>query len=129
MEREVMFRGLTTDYDNNGFVYGSLAVMNKNKDFFIIPIGMTTGSLGFYKVTPESVGEFTGLKDKNGNPIYEGDILSIQEDMQGHLIDVMVWDNEFQFHIKNNFDNSQSDFDQYDAEIIGNIHQNPELLK
>ena len=67
MSREIKFRGLRTD--GKGWVYGDL--MTK----YIHHKGLTIveGGCVYYEVTPESVGQFTGLKDKNGVEIYEGD--------------------------------------------------------
>jgi len=69
--------------------------------------------------------QYTGLKDRNGKDIYEGDIVFFHDE---GITDVIVWDNDFQFHAENNLDNCQSDFDQHDTEIMGNIYANPELI-
>lgn len=78
--------------------------------------------------------QFTGLHDKNGKEIYEGDILSISN---GKAVGVVEFQNA-QFHlnyIKDEFRNwSKSKFlDEYSSshsqEVIGNIYENPELLE
>ena len=72
--------------------------------------------------------QYTGLKDKNGKEIYEGDIVYIiPEDETG----VIEWDNESARYIVI-YDNIITDFDNWygkDLEVIGNIYDNPELLE
>lgn len=72
-------------------------------------------------------GRYTGLHDKNGDEIYEGDIVYVIPEDEGAII---KWDNESaKFAIK--FDGYIADFDCYfgkDLEVIGNIYDNKELL-
>jgi len=72
--------------------------------------------------------QYTGLKDKNGNPIYEGDIL---KGINGVIGQVIFNDGAFLFSVDmmplvdfTNYSNTEKW-----AEIIGNIYENPELLK
>ena len=75
--------------------------------------------------------QFTGLKDKNGKEIWEGDIIAvIQHDLGGwsvHVRYVVEWD-EYKFRL---FSTHTSESMSYcdEAEIIGNICENPELLE
>ena len=67
----------------------------------------------------KTIMQYTGLKDKNGKEIYEGDILG-WDDKSGYLW-VVIWETMF--------DHSRWDASHSEAEIIGNIHENPELIK
>ena len=69
--------------------------------------------------------QYTGLKDKNGKEIYEGDIVR-------HATDEGVYKVIFEdggFYVKNLFEYDFQTINEYPLEIIGNIYENPELLK
>lgn len=79
--------------------------------------------------------QYTGLKDKNGVEIYEGDIVSIM-DCEPSLYKICYWDNNFKWAVEytgKDKTNWQSDnleeFSSEDFEILGNIYENPELLE
>lgn len=87
-----------------------------------------------YDVDPETVGQFTGLYDKDGKEIYEGDII-ISEELKHTCHYVRYMESEAMFVamiIGSPLDEycgiRQSWIDKFSKKIIGNIHDNPELL-
>ncbi len=127
--REIKFRGLTLtgqsgSYQQGGqWVYGFYCV--NRFDEHTIFIEADNGKGYAHAVRPESVGQFTGLKDKNGKEIYEGDVLQFNARFHEETKTPPVLDKvEF---IQGQF--LPRPYKGEDVEIIGNIYQNPELLK
>ena len=159
--REVIFRGKRTD--NGKWECGDLLSPN---EFNAIPHIVYIAYLNEYgdigeistPVIPETVGQFTGLTDKNGKRIFEGDIFKFDDEVWessytscGTEYDSFAVENygvvgfdediaRFDF-IKYKFsensveadlhENHTIDFSEFvcELEVIGNIHDNPELLK
>ena len=138
--REYLFRGKRKD--NREWIYGSLIIDN-NKYYITVQINypMPTDkytvytddySVMMYEVDPETVGQYTGLKDKNGIKIYEEDIVIDRED---EVIGKIVWNKEeasFYFSIlfeKGTYEEEKLNDWVDEIEVIGNIYDNPELLK
>lgn len=74
--------------------------------------------------------QFTGLKDKNGKEIYEGDILREHKDKRCKpMIAVVEWDEYTTgFSFEGHWDYGDLDTNWNETEVIGNIYENPELL-
>lgn len=141
---EIKFRGKKVD--NDEWVYGNLVHSTDaidNYEYLIIPINnsdMYTDEkdLGFeqwYKVIPETIGQFTGLYDKTDREIYEGDIISTDLSRPYLIVEFRNGCFVYQCH-----DSGTTYYDimmplEADPEtfkynvIIGNIYENPELLK
>lgn len=108
--RTIEFRGKRID--GEGWVYGYVdATMYKD----IVVIHTETGTFG---VDPETVGQFTGLYDKNDNEIYEGDIVSIEA-----INKVVEWNSERACWDAGG-ENRIELYAFYYCEVIGNIHDN-----
>lgn len=125
--REIKFRGKRVD--NGKWVYGGLFI-NSNIAFIIEEIFMN--EVVTAEVIPETVGQFTGLKDKNGKEIYEGDICLI-DDIQFDEDELfkIEWDDEMATFTLSS-EAITVTFDVIYAkqlEIVYNIHDNPELLE
>ena len=118
---EYKFRGY--DIIGNKWVYGDLTHNQKVTKIGLEPRVMVGG----YEIDPDSVGLFTGLYDKKGNSIYEGDIFVL--DNLGPLWDkktvAIEWD-EFALRFDLGGFNIRLCID---TEIIGNVYQNQELIE
>lgn len=125
MERKIAFRG--KNRYRKEWLYGNLV---QYKD----------GSYGIdgVPVDPDTVGQFTGLLDKNGKEIYEGDIITVR----GRYPRVVLWDkmmwalmpteyyHDEVFWVMNLQHPGVDWWEEFadEFEIIGNIHDNPSLI-
>ena len=81
-----------------------------------------------YAVIPETVGQYTGLKDKNGKKIFEGDAVWFSDEKERGVVCFDEIDACFSVR----FDTFDATFDHLysnELEIIGNVHDNPELME
>lgn len=127
MQREIKFRGFSKRFRPNEWFYGDL--VNYRSEKYILPEGQDVWDIigDGVEVHSESVGQFTGLKDKNGKEIYEGDILKSSP----YSIGAVLFRNGV-FLSEENRDGEPFYYPAFHfsiSEIIGNIYENPELLK
>lgn len=119
--REILFRGKRKK--DGKWVYGNYAVTDNNgKRHFVFQ-----NKAFEFDVDPETVGQYTGLTDKNGTKIFEGDIVTMPKYGGGRHKSV-VYFRKGKFAV----DGSNYGFNDIcpkNMEVIGNIHDNPELLE
>ncbi|WP_352426943.1 YopX family protein [Bacillus sp. FSL K6-2865] len=143
--REIKFRGMGI---NGEWYYGNLSIIKqKIKSMGIDPGSYISNKAGVpfaYKVRSETVGQYTGLKDKNGRKIYEGDVVRNHRDNSNELLEVL-WQEEVVEHASDGiywtkevpgfrFKRTKRGLPtvfvaHVDLEVIGNIYQDPELLE
>lgn len=169
--REIKFRGKSKNV--NEWCYGTYIFTddNRNNPFRTGPFkeshrivfwcsgDWNMGGWVDEEVIPETIGQYTGLKDKNGKEIYEGDVLHIKQyenngyrlfgtdvsfpncftldECKGKLLregNELVYFSEGcmcvgDMFISALFGDMRYSFPLFELEIIGNIHDNPELIK
>ena len=125
-----LIKSMYSDNCKNGFIYGSL-IVGHGKYYICVTALCQVNSLvnngrtTIFEVFPETVGEYTGLKDKHGKMIFEGDIVLLKSDEEPYQVAFdeccfQVYSHSV-CYVMDNFYNR-------DIEVIGNIYDNPELL-
>lgn len=127
MNNRYLFRGKRVD--NGEWIYGNFCCGNERQTLHdsIFVYDCETQSFENYDIIPETVGQCTGLKDKNGKLIFEGDICKHRSNCSGKFVISVVsyTDGHFLALV-----NEHSGFELSEKlEIIGNIHDNTELLE
>ncbi len=125
--REILFRGKRID--DGVWVYGHY-VHQYDEDMIYLPDGIDKhGGFDCYKIVPETVGQFTGLTDMNGEKIFEGDVIETYSRKY-----VVTFSEErggyFPFACDDGCGCCSDEVeDSFRSKIIGNIHDNPESFK
>lgn len=129
--REILFRGKRKD--NGEWICGDLLQDVESGICAIVSYVNLGGNIHdlsescIFAVIPETVGQYTGLTDKNGVKIFEGDIVQAFD-----YIYVIMWDSvRAMFYLRDPISRVSADFYNYfasDLIVIGNIYDNPELL-
>ena len=120
--REILFRGKRID--NGEWVYGQYVYLlnARTEDGEPIKHMIVDGTPFGHTVDPSTVGQYTGLTDKNGKRIFEGDILKWDSDEYGTVYnEICSWDYEL-------LDMRKNDWKEW-CEVIGNIHDGLELME
>lgn len=126
MENRYLFRGKRID--TGEWVYG-LPSCDEDGEIEEIEV-WSEDDINFYSVDPETICQCTGLKDKNGNLIWENDIVSYCDCTKEDY--VISWEQNKACFEYRQYSCSMMNFDELsscEVEVIGNVFDNPELLE
>ena len=123
--REILFRGKRAD--NEKWVIGYLS--SKHTITITTPCGHTDEIV----ICADTVGQYTGLKDKNGKRIFEGDVAKVLQGKDKDIAYVGFENGAFMLYPKtgNIYERTLWEYwyNDWDVEVIGNITDNPEFLE
>ena len=123
--REILFRGKRAD--NEKWVIGYLS--SKHTITITTPCGHTDEIV----ICADTVGQFTGLTDKNGKRIFEGDVAKVLQGKDKDIAYVGFENGAFMLYPKtgNIYERTLWEYwyNDWDVEVIGNVTDNPELLE
>lgn len=130
--REILFRG--KDFSgviNHNWCFGCLDTTENDRAIIIYSDRFGNKCRVF--VDPKTVGQYTGLTDKDSTKIFEGDIVRLVYNGNEHIYQVVYDVTELDFKATNGREEYGNNF-QYptcceEVEVIGNIYDNPELLR
>lgn len=125
MMREILFRGKF----GNEWKYGFLSIEPKG---LVIKEPYKNESSNVWHIDADTVGQYTGMVDKHGTKIFEGDIIDFSDRSDGDGYGVVRYDAEetiFEFEYDNFCKDLGRRYWPEDVEVVGNIYDNPELLK
>ena len=131
--REILFRGKRTI--NGDWVYGDFVRGNERKSLrdSIFVYDSETQSFNDYEINPSTLGQYTGLTDKNGKRIFDGDVAKVLQGKDKDIAYVGFENGAFMLYPKtgNIYERTLWSYwyNDWDVEVIGNITDNPELLK
>ena len=129
--REIIFRGKTKQGE---WKYGYLYITHNGE----YEVGCYNETTNIERVThiviPETVGQYTGLTDKNGKMIFEGDVVEAYDDIYVNGFaevkgKVFYNDGAFDIDVEDIGYIPVYSYGEENIEVIGNIHDNPDLLK
>lgn len=141
--REILFRGKAinrekgyhrTNYKNGAWVYGLLTRLYDERFENLSAEMKNTDGVSGIEIDYRTIGQFTGLYDKNGKKIFEGDIVdcwsegvnaqgTVQQRKDGLWIIYPAWQKHIMWGL------CPDEYSHTTVEVIGNIHDNPELLE
>jgi uncharacterized phage protein (TIGR01671 family) len=132
--RTIKFRG--KNIETREWVYGFYTQGGYVREDGTLKVRHIIHSDILYDVEEHTIGQYTGLQDKNGKEIYEGDILRyIQWENNEEVLYYITFEEEMGSFVlqkptlKRKVNISQLAIEGLKIEVIGNIHDNPELLK
>lgn len=137
--RNIKFRGIpaennTSYFEDEEFVYGYL-VINDGSYYILLDVldNIKRDDYAVYmiKVKQETLGQYTGLKDKSGKEIYEKDVVKVFTSKEWRIGKIIYEHSGFTIDVTNNkeLEYGRTAILENLTEVIGNIYDNPELLE